>query len=72
MEGKNYYYQGKLVHIFLDMMRPNRSFYTLDMNPAGTVNIKIVRNKNNEITGVAYMTEAEVTQLLENMSDADD
>ena len=72
MEGKNYYYQGKLVHIFLDMMRPNRSFYTLDMNPAGTVNIKIVRNQNNEITGVAYMTEAEVTELLGDMLDPDD
>lgn len=63
LDGKNYYYQGQLVDIFLDM-RANKSFYTLDMNPKGTVNIKIVRNENNEITGVAYMTEAEIADLF--------
>ena len=63
MDGKNYYYQGALVNIFLDT-RPNKSFYTLNMNPAGTVNIKIIRDSNNEITGVAYLTEAEIADLL--------
>ena len=63
MDGKDYYYKGELVRIFLDI-RPNKSFYTLNMNPKGTVNIKIVRNEKNEITGVAYMTEEEVTELL--------
>lgn len=63
VDGKNYYYQGKLVHIFLDI-RANKSFYTLNMNPAGTVNIKIVRNADNKITGVAYLTAAEITELF--------
>ena len=63
MDGKNYYYQGALVNIFLDT-RPNKSFYTLNMDPAGTVNIKIIRDSNNEITGVAYLTEAEIAELL--------
>ncbi len=71
MDGKDYYYQGQLVNIFLDI-RPNKSFYTLNMNPKGTVNIKIVRDADNKITSVAYMTEAEVTELLEDMSDDDD
>ena len=70
MDGKDYYYQGQLVNIFLDI-RPNKSVYTLNMNPKGTVNIKIVRNEENKITGVAYMTEAEVTELLEDMDDDD-
>lgn len=70
-EGKNCYYQGQLVNIFLDV-RPDKSFYTLDLNPAGTVNIKIVRGTDNKIKGVAYMTEAEVTALLTDMSDDDD
>ena len=69
IDGKNYYYKGELVNIFLDIRQPNRSFYTLNMNPKGTVNIKIVRNKNNEITGVAYMTEAEVTELFGDCED---
>ena len=70
IDGKNYYYKGQLVNIFLDV-RANKSFCTLDMNPKGTVNIKIIRDVNDRITGVAYMTEAEVTELLGDMGDPD-
>ena len=70
--GKNYFYQGQPVHIFLDVVRPDRSLYTLQINPAGTVNIKIVRNEENAITGVAYMTDAEVTELLGDLDDPAD
>ncbi len=68
MDGKDYYYQGQLVNIFLDI-RPNKSVYTLNMNPKGTVNIKIVRDINSKITDIAYMTEAEVIELLGDMDD---
>ena len=71
MDGKDYYYQGQLVNIFFDI-RPNKSVYTLNMNPKGTVNIKIIRDTENKITGVAYMTEAEVIELLGDMDDSDD
>lgn len=71
MDGKDYYYQGELVNVFLDI-RPNKSFYTLDINPAGTVNIKIIRNENGQITGVTYMTEAETKELLNDMCDPDE
>ena len=71
MDGKNYYYQGQLVHIFLDIVRPEKSFYTLSINPKGTVNIKIVRDADNIITDVAYMTDAEVTELLGDMDGPD-
>ncbi|RKI91299.1 hypothetical protein D7V94_10365 [Parablautia intestinalis] len=70
MNGKDYYYEGQLVNIFLDI-RPGKSFYTLNMNPKGTVNIKIVRDADNKITGAIYMTETEVAQLLEDMMDDD-
>ncbi len=70
IDGKNYSYKGQLVNIFLDV-RANKSFCTLDMNPSGTVNIKIIRDANDRITGVAYMTEAEVTELLGDMGDPD-
>lgn len=77
--GKNYYYEGQLVNIFLDIHMPNRSFFTLDMNPAGTVNIRIVRSADGQVTGVTYMTETEVKELLGDMygdgeedSEADD
>ncbi len=68
MDGKDYYYQGQLVNIFLDI-RADRSFYTLDLNPAGTVNIKIIRDADNKILDVAYMTEAEAAELLEDIGD---
>ncbi len=67
--GKNCYYKGQLVHIFLDIHMPNQSFYTLDMNPAGTVNIKIVRSADGQITGVAYMSEAEEEELFGDMQE---
>ena len=68
MDGKNYYCQGQLVNIFSDI-RANKSVYTLNMNPKGTVNIKIVRDTNSKITGVTYMTEVEVIELLGDMED---
>ncbi len=71
IDGKDYYYQGQLVDIFLDI-RPGKAFYTLNMNPAGTVNIKIIRDEGNRITGVAYMTDAEVAELLEDHDEEDD
>lgn len=71
INGKDYYYQGQLVDIFLDI-RPGKAFYTLNMNPAGIVNIKIIRDEGNRITGVAYMTDAEVAELLEDHDEEDD
>ena len=68
VDGKNYYYQGQLVNIFLDI-RANQSFYTLDTNPMGTVNIKIVRDAEDKIKGVSYMTAEESAELLADMSD---
>lgn len=70
-DGKNYYYQGQLVNIFLDI-RSNQSFYTLNINPNGTVNIKIIRGEDWKIRSVSYMDETEVVELLGDMNDSDD
>lgn len=67
--GKNYYYKGQLVNIFLDIHRPNQSFYTLSMNPAGMVNVKIIRAEDGQITGAAYMTTAEIEELFGDMEE---
>lgn len=71
IKGKDFYYQGQLVNIFLDV-RTNKSFYTLNMNPAGKVNVKIIRNVDNKITGAACMTETEVAELLGSMNGPDE
>lgn len=62
-KGKVDYYQGQMVKIFLDR-RPDSSFYMLNINPEGEVNIKILRGTDGEIAGVAYMTEAEASELF--------
>ena len=64
MEGKDFYYQGQLVNIFLDQ-RPDKSVWTLNQNPAGTVNVKILRDAGGAITGAAYLTAAEAAELAE-------
>lgn len=68
VDGKNYYYQGKLVNIFLDR-REDSSFYNLAMNPEGSVNIKIVRDADNTITGVAPLTQAEIDRYFVGIHD---
>ncbi|MDE5596345.1 MAG: hypothetical protein K2J04_00755, partial [Lachnospiraceae bacterium] len=67
-KGQNYYYEEQLVNIFLDK-RSDSSYYTLSINPKGTLNIRIVRNTDGEITGVFYMTEKEAAELLGEMGD---
>lgn len=72
-KGNNYYYKDNLINIFLDVHSNNRSFVTLNMNPEGTVNVKTVRDGNENITGIVYMTEAEVSELYDDLySDRED
>lgn len=70
-KGKNYYYEEQLVHIFLDIHKPDERFYTLNINPAGTVNVKILREEDGKIIGAAYMTDSEVTELFGDMDEGD-
>lgn len=69
--GKLRYYQGQLVNVFLDMQQPDKAFYLLDMNPDGTVNVKIVRDEDGKIQGAAYMTDAEVKALFGDNEEED-
>ena len=62
-DGKSYYCDNELLHVLLDR-HSDSSFYTYALNPKGTVSIEIIRNAEGEITGVFYMTEEEVTELL--------
>ncbi|MDE7321860.1 MAG: M56 family metallopeptidase [Lachnospiraceae bacterium] len=70
-DGKTYYYESQLVHIFLDI-RKEGSFYTLQVNPQGTVNVKVTRDEKGGIKSVGYMTEAEVEALFGSMDTADE
>ncbi|MDE6748947.1 MAG: hypothetical protein K2K21_07795, partial [Lachnospiraceae bacterium] len=61
--GNVFYYQGELVYILKDQ-RPDSSCYLLDTNSKGTVSIKVVHNEEGQITGISYMSEEEVQELL--------
>lgn len=67
-DGKSFYYKGEPVYIIMDQ-RHNSSFYLFDINPKGTVSIKVIRNTEDKITGVSYMTEEEVEKLLPRLLD---
>lgn len=68
---KTFYYKSQLVHIFLDIKK-EKSFYFLQVNPKGTVNVKVTRDENNHIKSVDYMTDAEVTALFGDMKEEDE
>lgn len=63
VDGTDYYYQGKLVNVFLDQSG-NSGVYTLSTNPAGTVNIRIVRNAEGAVTGAVELTREEIAELF--------
>lgn len=62
----HYYYNGELVRYFLDVhRRPSESRYaSVKSNPNGKVSIKIVRNKNGNITGVKKLTAKEIEKYF--------
>ena len=65
--GKRHYYRGQSVNIFLDHVPGSRSYF-LNTNPAGTVNVKVLRDADGTITGMDYMTEEEVNRFFGNLS----
>ena len=69
LDGKNRWYRGELVRIFLDF-QPGSAFYCLDINPKGTVDLKIVR-ENGAIQAVIEITRAEAAELLNDWMDGD-
>ncbi len=62
-EDNLYYYKGELVYIIKDQ-HPDSSVYLFNTDSKGTVSIKLIRNAEEEITSVTYMTEEEVAKAL--------
>ncbi len=69
--GKNYYYRGELINIFVDRQQNRTVYYTLEINPAGTVNLKVTRDGNGRIQQVETMTQAEAEALLRELEIGD-
>lgn len=58
-----YWYEQQRVRVFLDL-RPDRSFYTLSIDPEGTADLRVLRDAAGQVTGTAYLTQAELKELL--------
>ncbi|MDE6592784.1 MAG: hypothetical protein K2K57_06970, partial [Oscillospiraceae bacterium] len=60
----HYYYNGEPVRYFLDIQRQrsDSSFMaaTVETNPKGKADVKIVRDKNGDMTGAEKLTEKEI------------
>ncbi len=59
-----FYYQGQLLRILLDIHTNDYSCVTLQTNPNGTLAIKITRDANENILSFSYMTETEIDELF--------
>lgn len=57
-KGDNYYYNGQLIRILLDI-QPDGSTYVLNMDPKGSVKIKITRYNNGKIKNISQLTKKE-------------
>lgn len=62
----HYYYNNEPVRYFLDVQRSSSStiIATVETNPKGKVDIKIVRDKNGNITGVEKLTAKETEKYF--------
>lgn len=62
----HYYYNNEPVRYFLDVQRSSSSttIATVETNPKGKADIKIVRDKNGNITGVAKLTAKEIEKYF--------
>lgn len=62
----HYYYNNEPVRYFLDIQRSSSSaaIATVETNPKGKVDIKIVRDKTGNITGVAKLTAKEIEKYF--------
>ena len=65
-----YYYQGVRIRIFMDL-RENKSFETFSFDKEGTVDIRLIRSKNNSIKKIEYLTKEEADEILSDFEDSE-
>ncbi len=61
-----YYYQGERIRVFMDL-RINGSFENFIFDNEGSIDLRVLRDKNNSITSVEYLTESEAEEVLYDM-----
>lgn len=61
-----YYYKNKRIRILMDT-RKDRSFKNFSYNKKGKVDLKVIRNSNNKITKVKYLSEKKAQEILDDL-----
>ena len=61
-----YYYKNKRIRILMDT-RKDRSFKNFSYNRKGKVDLKVIRNSKNKITGVKYLSEKKAQEILDDL-----
>ena len=67
----HYYYNSEPVRYFLDVQRSSSSttIATVETNPKGKADIKTIRGKNGNITGVEHLTAKEIKKYFGDTED---
>lgn len=70
-KGGHYYCNGEPVRYFLDIQRSGSPSVvaTVETNPKGKADIKVVRDRNGNITGVKKLTEKEIKKYFGDTED---
>ncbi len=61
-----YYYKNKRIRILMDT-RKDRSFKNFSYDKKGKVDVKVIRNSDNKITKVKYLSEKKAQEILEDL-----
>lgn len=62
----SYYYQNDRVRLLIDV-RSDGSFENFSYNGRGAVDLRLIRDTNNEIVHVEYLSAEEATEIIEDM-----
>lgn len=61
-----YYYKSKRIRILMDT-RKDRSFKSFNYDKKGTVDLKIVRGKNNTIIKIKYLSKKKAKKIIDDL-----
>ncbi|MBD5514984.1 MAG: M56 family metallopeptidase [Lachnospiraceae bacterium] len=63
-----YYYHNARVRLLVDV-RSDGSFENFNYNERGTVDLRLVRDKNNDIVRVEYLSTEEAAEIIQDIND---
>ena len=63
-----YYYHNARVRLLVDI-RSDGSFENFNYNERGTVDLRLVRDKNNDIVRVEYLSTEEAAEIIQDIND---